>query len=267
MNALALALLAIEARARTAVVEQIEKVSKAYGGYLAAVIADGDILDGNTLNSRADLHQALHMLLAAAQRNVSDQIRAAYTAAVQLARNALIDEMGDLGHEVGDDPGNLGSTLTALLLDIENSVGRARIEIQNGIQQAFDGVAGSSDQVIAARQLAVNAALNRATVRLRMRSVATVSTGVHQGSRDAQTAILRNYATIHGYATVAKKWVVTSDKPCGMCEALDGSIVGVTEEFDRRANTGTGKLRPVYLDLQGPPRHPNCRCQIQLVVS
>ncbi len=267
MNALALALLAIEARVRDAVVEQIEKASRAYGGYLAAVLASGGITDGNALNSRADLHQALLMLLNAAQRNVSDQIRAAYTAAVQIARNALVDELSDLGHETGTDLGNLGSTLTALLLDVENSFGRARIEIQNGIAQAFDGVAGDNDQVTTVRQLAVNAALTRAATRLRMRSVATVSTSVHQASRDAQTAMLRNYATIHGYATVSKRWRVTSDNPCGMCKALHGTVVGVTDEFNRNANSGTGKLRPVYLDLQGPPRHPNCRCQIELVVS
>ncbi len=267
MNALALALLALEVRARTAVVEQIEKASKAYAGYLQAVIASEAVGDGTALNSRADLDQALRMLFEAAQRNIEDTVQAAYTAATVLARNASVDQMNALGHEVGDELGDLGGTEFALELDIQNSFGRARSEIQTGIQQAFDGVSAGSDRTTAARQLAVNAALNRAVIRLRLRSVATVSVGVHQGAADAQNAIFRDYAQIHGYATVRKRWKVTSDKPCGMCKGLNNIEVGVLVEFDRTANVGPGKLRPVYLDLQGPPRHPNCRCQIELVVA
>lgn len=268
MNALALALLALEVRTRNQAIEQVEKANNAYTGYLAAVVAEGGITDGNSLNSRADLYQALTMLFGAAMTNILVTLGAAYTAATIIGRNDIVDRMAALGHDVGEDLGTLGSTLTALQLDIQNSFARARAEIATNIRAAFDGVAGTDPaDVKAARQLAVNAAVNRAVLRLRMRTLASVSTAVYQGSSDAQTAIFRNYANLHTYASIRKRWVVTSDKPCGMCRALDGTSVAVTDEFDRKANTGPEKLRPVYLDLLGPPRHPNCRCQLELEVS
>lgn len=266
MNALALALLALEVRARAAIVEQIEKARTAYAGYLAAVIADGQATNGNALNSRNDLHQALTMLLGAAQRNIDDTITSAYNAAVQLGRTDVVAELASLGHDVPDtSTANLGATLTALLLDVSNAFGNAQTDIQNGVRQAFDGVTAANPTP--ARQLAVAAALERVGVRLRMRITASTTTAVHQGASDAKIAVFRAYATIHGYADVRKQWKVTSNDPCTMCQALNGSIVALDAEFDRTANLGGSKLRPVYLDLLAPPRHPNCRCQIELVVS
>lgn len=265
MNALALALLALEARARTDVVEQIEKATAAYAGYLAAVITDGGETDGTTLLSRADLHQALTMLLDAAHRNVAETLTVAYTAATEVARAATIKQFAALGHDVPTDLGDLGSTLSALLLDVDRAFGNVQTDIQNGVRTAFDGVTG--DDPTPARVLATHAALRRATAGLRLRLAASTSTAVHQGARDAQTAVFSNYAAMHTYAQVKKQWVVTSNNPCGMCEALDGTEVGLNDEFDRTATTEGTKLRPVYLDLQGPPRHPNCRCQIELVVQ
>lgn len=265
MNALALALLAVEVRARAAIVEQIEKALTNYAGYLAAVIADTDITNGTALLSRADLHQALTMLLGAAQRNVSDSIRTAYTAAVQVARTETVATMNALGHEVGDDLGDLGGTLAALLLDIQNAFGHAQTELQNNIRDAFDGVTGTDPK--AARTVATNQAVRNAMARLRLRAVTTGTTAVHQGARDAQTAVFRRYSDMHGYATVKKRWIVTSKTPCGMCAALHGTVADLNDEFDRTATRDGTPLRRVYLDLQGPPRHPNCRCQIELVVS
>ncbi len=265
MNALALALLALEVRARAEAAEQTEKATTGYAGYLAAVILAAEQVDGTTLLSRADLHQALTMLLGAARRNVIAILTAAYTAATEVARAATVKQLSDLGHDVPTELGDLGSTLTALLLDVDRAFGNAQTEIQNGVRAAFDGVTG--DDPSAARVLATHAALRRAAATLRSRLSASMSTAVHQGARDAQTAIFANYAGMHSYVRVRKRWAVQSTDPCGMCAALDGTEVGVEEEFDRTATSEGTKLRPVYLDLQGPPRHPNCRCQIELVVS
>jgi hypothetical protein len=263
VNALALALLAIEVRARADVTEQIEKASAAYAGYLAAVITDGEVLDGNSLNSRADLHQARTMLFGAAQRSIHDSVATAYTAATTVARNSLVGDLAELGHDVPDDLGDLGATLTALEVDIDNAFGQFQTELQNGIRTAYDTTGGPQ----AARLIAARGVLDRASGRLRMRVGTSTTTAVHQGARDAQTAVFRRYADIHGYATVKKRWIVTSKDPCGMCRALHGTVADITAEFDRTANDGPESLKAVYLDLQGPPRHPNCRCQLELVVT
>jgi hypothetical protein len=64
-----------------------------------------------------------------------------------------------------------------------------------------------------------------------------------------------------------KRWIVTSNDPCGMCEALDGTMVGVNGEFDHNATTSEKDYRRVWRNLLGPPRHPNCRCRLELVVT
>jgi hypothetical protein len=68
-----------------------------------------------------------------------------------------------------------------------------------------------------------------------------------------------------GIPGLMKRWRTTSTQPCGMCEALDGTMVGINGEFDHQATTDPRDLRPVWRNLAGPPRHPNCRCRLELV--
>ena len=84
----------------------------------------------------------------------------------------------------------------------------------------------------------------------------------------AAESVIQTRAGMESRLRVYKKIGVTHVKwltrhkdniPCSACEALDGSIVSIGEEFDITA----GNLNtPVYFDLTCPPRHPSCRCRI-----
>lgn len=51
-----------------------------------------------------------------------------------------------------------------------------------------------------------------------------------------------------------KEWLISPDEVCPECEALDGKVVGMDEAFP-----GEGG--------DGPPLHPNCRCDVLPVLS
>jgi SPP1 gp7 family putative phage head morphogenesis protein len=51
--------------------------------------------------------------------------------------------------------------------------------------------------------------------------------------------------------TEQREWIITpDDRLCDVCEAMDGKIVGVDEDF----------TLPTGETVEGPPAHPNCRC-------
>lgn len=64
-------------------------------------------------------------------------------------------------------------------------------------------------------------------------------------------------------AGVRRKLWVTRFGPgtCPTCASLHGHIAPINGGF-RYATTFRGKAPKPYLDLAGPPRHPNCRCVI-----
>jgi len=55
-----------------------------------------------------------------------------------------------------------------------------------------------------------------------------------------------------------KRWLVAQDNVCPRCEALDGKTVGIDDEFHDDEEDE---------DVDGPPLHPNCRCDILPVLE
>lgn len=77
--------------------------------------------------------------------------------------------------------------------------------------------------------------------------------------------------TVSGYTELKdfgykllKIWVAdyTTGEPCAVCDSLNGETISVDEHFP--SPHGTGK---VYINLQGPPRHPRCRCRIVVLIQ
>lgn len=76
-------------------------------------------------------------------------------------------------------------------------------------------------------------------------------------------ATLRSAASLDKAGHVLRKvWVAqfVNNTPCPECRRLHGTEVGPTEQFD------AGPSSRVYRDLNGPPRHPRCRCKIVLLL-
>jgi hypothetical protein len=85
--------------------------------------------------------------------------------------------------------------------------------------------------------------------------------GAERGYTDAVVAA---YRELEGYGFAVRKiWLNSQTSiPCAECLALHGSQVGVDEDFPVK----TSKAR-VYINLQGPPRHPNCRCYVCIIIT
>ncbi len=84
--------------------------------------------------------------------------------------------------------------------------------------------------------------------------------------RGYSDALIESYAELEemGY-TLEKVWLANfvNNTPCPTCRALHGTRVGLREEFKVLASD-TAK---VYLNLQGPPRHPRCQCYLCILVT
>ncbi len=79
-------------------------------------------------------------------------------------------------------------------------------------------------------------------------------------------ALIESYAELEamGY-TLQKVWLANfvNNNPCETCRALHGTSVGLRDEFKVKASDSA----KVYLNLQGPPRHPRCRCYLCIIVT
>jgi hypothetical protein len=76
--------------------------------------------------------------------------------------------------------------------------------------------------------------------------------------------IISSYTELEDFGMRTRKyWVAnfTDNTPCPACYRLHGTSVGLKETF--RAETSEPG---VYRDLQGPPRHPNCKCKLYIFI-
>lgn len=257
-----LALIAIEARVRQQVEDDIQAAFAliAAAAVLVASTAPITVLTGVALLSLPEFHRSMTGSLDDARRNVRADTTSGYHAASQLAYESTLDDLGELPDTI-----ELGDNLDRLLADIDTMFGHAQTDTQNGIITAFDGIQGPDAH--AARLLAINQAVTLSGNRLRQRAQAAAVVGVHSGANDMLNALYQQYQSQTGIPGLMKRWRVTASDPCGMCAALDGTLVGVNAEFDHNATTNDKDLRRVWRNLSGPPRHPNCRCQLELVMT
>lgn len=260
-----LALVALEARIREEIEAGIEAVFETAIGLLLVAVAAGSILTGAELFSLPMVYKGLKNAFARGKEKMSNSIESGYAAGAQIALTKAQRDMKKIGHEVSSTMPNLGSAVEVLTSDLDLAFEQAFLDLQNSVREAFDGVQG--DNATAARMLVMNKAAERVASRLVHRAQATAGVAVHRGASDAQNAIYDNFINVNPYVTVRKRWRVTASDPCAMCSALHGAEVNVRTEFDHNAGGDSKDWRPVWRNLQGPPRHPNCRCQLELVTS
>lgn len=252
-----LALVAVEARVRQDIDDTIGALYQglAAAALLAAASAPGTVITGLALISMARFHHSTTGLFDAARRQVRDSISAGYTAAAQVAYSHTRAELNE--DFLPDGLPDLGATLARILADVETMFGHARTGLQNTIVELFDPdhPDGIAQDIVDSQH------------ELRNRAQAAAGTAVHQGANDALQALFDHYQTETGIPGLMKRWRVTASDPCGMCAALDGTLVGINAEFDHNATTVDKDHRRVWRNLLGPPRHPNCRCQLELVTT
>lgn len=257
-----LALIAVETQARQHIHDTINAAftTLAAAAVITAATMPGTILTGLALISTPRFNTALTAAITTARDDTAAAIRAAYTAAAQIAHTKTTADLLHEGYPVPAELPELGDTLDRITTDVDTMFGHAHTDVQNHIHTGYD-TADSTE----ARTIAVHDAVTGAERRLQQRAAAAASTATHKGSTDAEQAIYTEYQNTTGTPGLMKRWRTTSATPCGMCAALNNTMVGVNAEFDHNATTTDKDLRPVWRTLHGPPRHPNCRCQIELV--
>lgn len=262
--AIGLALIGIEAQVRQQVQQSLDDAYQTIGAVAVttAATAPGTVLTGIALLSLATFHSALTSNLDRANQQVTDAIRAGYQAAANVALAKL---QAELGEHAPDTMPELGDNLDRLLQDVDTLFGHGQTDLANSIAAAFDGVGG--DNPGPARLVAINQAVINSKARTAQRAQASASVAVQAAASDVEQAVFNHFQNEAGIPGLMKRWIVTSSNPCGMCEALDGTMVGVNGEFDHNATTNEKDYRRVWRNLLGPPRHPNCRCRLELVVT
>lgn len=252
--AIGLALVAIETKVRQDVEDTIAALYKglAATALFAASTAPATLGTGLALISLGSFHSATTQLFNSARLKVRTSISTAYAAASQVAFAHAKTELGpDAPTSIPELPG----TLDALLRDVDTMFGHARTDFQNTVAQHFDP----------ADRPAIAQVILDSDGQLKVRSQASAGTAVHTGSNDTLQAVYGDYQLQTGTAGLMKRWRTTSTQPCDMCRALDGTVVGINAEFDHNAAADSKDYRAVWRGLAGPPRHPNCRCQLELV--
>ncbi len=259
-------LAAIEERVLTQVGARLSDITNHFGAYLASVLRDGPVITGHELVSRDDIYNTLKTVLDGAQARIEAQIRAGYRASAASARAGTEKTLPGFTSPPppAEDPPYLAAIVAALVI----AFAVALSDILASIQSAFDGVKGTAAAVVAARILATHTAVDRAVRRLGVRARSAVSVAVNRGYTDAQAVVIDAYMTAHPSVPMRKQWVATAADPCPSCRALNGTILPVDAEFDPYV-AASDKWRPpkVWRDLQGPPRHPNCRCRLLYLPS
>jgi hypothetical protein len=262
--AIGLALIAIESQTR----QQVQDATDTAFTTIAAVAvttastAPATVITGVALLSLTGMHTAITSNLTQAQQQIRAAITAGYTSAAHTTFAKLSAELGD-GAPTTLPP--LGDNLDRLLSDIDTMLGHAHTDLQNSIAAAFDGIQGPNPT--AARLVAIGQAVKASQARTGQRAQATAGVAVQAAETDVEQAVFDHYQNTTGIPGLMKRWVVASSNPCGMCEALNGTTVGVNAEFDHNATTDEKDYRRVWRNLIGPPRHPNCRCQLELVTT
>lgn len=263
--AIGLALVAVEARVQQQIEDDVQQALETIASLLIIAMAVGVVVTGTELLSRRDVHSGSVRAWDSARASTRSVVQAGYDAGGQVALAKARRDMKAVGHEVPPELPQLGGAIDQILADIDSAYGHAQTDLQNTVRDAFDGVQGPDAD--AARKLTVRKAVEQAGARLAQRLRAAGATAVYQGSSDAQNAIYDNFVKTNPYIRVRKVWRATASDPCAMCEALDGTSVDVGMQFDHEAGSDSRDWRPVWRDLLGPPRHPHCRCQLELVAT
>lgn len=261
------ALLALESTTRSKVKASTSTLATQTATALAAALDEQQDGSGTEFLSRHDVDAIITAQLAASEQRDQDIASAAYTAAALLALAALTIQFKELGHEVSQNLALSSAGLGELLGAISTAHGEAKLDLHDLIRDGYDGVTGIADAVTAARLLVLRGAVQQTATRVGNRATLSAVLAVHQGYTDAELAVFRDFEAINPYVAIRKQWLVQSTNPCHHCSALDGTTLPVSTAFDPAATTDPHATQVSWLtSMLGPPRHPNCRCRLALVV-
>lgn len=197
---------------------------------------------------RPDVQDALSLPFQDAGVATTDAINSGWSAGVTIGQQQASADLQALGiPDVANDPIDSSSYLTDVLSDVTANVEAAPQRLADALRSVKNGHVSEAITNI------VNDLSNRASL--------GVNVAVTRGATEAKLAKYAKAAEASGQSVVLL-WV-THFRPttCATCASLHGKMVPLGDSFSH-TSTFKGKSLKVYGTLDGPPRHPNCGCQV-----
>lgn len=268
------ALRALGQVARQRVASQINPLTP-IAEYLATIVSNNPLKSASQILSRQDVISQRQKLLGASLREVLKEVGAASTAGVLLGGQMVKKEFEKLGASLPSVPNQIMQSaldegyLRSVSADVRRSFLEFEEDLGARISQVFAATTAPPEapnpfQALAqARASLIPGAVDTSIRRLSARLQASASVIPVRQAAEQKLRTYQAFERANPGLKLVKEWRTTSASPCSICLALHGSQVGLGEEFDYHAETN---LR-VYRDLRVPPRHPNCACELVLVLK
>jgi hypothetical protein len=228
------------------------------------------------LLSRPDIAEAFLSESRAAQKEVSEQIAKAFADGAKLGRSQIDAELKHLG--ITSDYPDLTTSMYVqnLLADLDKNFTLLRGQVANAFTQAYADIPekpfekGSNVRLETARERVTQAigTATKASTTLSHRAAAGATVAARKGFTDQQLEAYKVLAAEHPDWQIRKVWVANfvNNDPCPTCAALHGTTLSIDQMFSPE-QTFAKKAPKIYQDLQGPPRHPNCKCRLSIIVE
>lgn len=267
------ALAALESKVLAGVRDRISQSIDAFLSYAAAIGINNPGQGPAQVFSRPDVEAFWYDQLSGLQKDLAGRISEGFYSAVDLSgadRQAV--DTAYLQSVLADLQGYLGSWSGKVVPAAQAAY--SKVPQATSYQQGGTSVNVPRDTAVA-RWNAVRDSASRPVngtspvTDISKRSQAGIAAATHRGYSEGQLAQAQQQAAGQGTGAVRKVWVANFAQdpergPCLTCIALHGQVRELHEQFDSAATFGT-KALPVYRDLLGPPRHPSCRCRLQII--
>lgn len=251
------------------------------GSYLAHLVATNSDTVVDELLRRGETHDAVDRQVTMLGSLVDTYVRSAHSSAAKLGALEARRQARALGVETPLTPVPApvrDDFLDEVLSRVDGALRVFRTELREAVQDAYHGVAPSvlagpptpqqRSELAAARTVVVRQAALQASRRLGVRLGLSATTAARRSYVDAEQRVFGALPGALPGLVPRKRWLATGPNPCPACLALHGTEIGLGEEFDAQAGASESFRPPaVFFDLQGPPRHPSCRCSLNVVFT
>lgn len=278
VNASSIATQRLQDQVQRRALADVRRLAARFTRYAGQVVRNNPDKPPEAVLHRPDVLQALDTELHDTHVKLASLATASYQASMRLARSKLEQEYAHLGYEPPAVELWPSGYLTGVLADLDRAMDDAKTDILNLASAAYrgvstpasyhqrpGGVANVTRELGRLRALAVAAAVNVAMQRLDLRVRGVMSVLVTKGQSEIQLDSYEQFGREHPTLRLGKQWQTTSDHPCDMCQALEGTVIGLDQQFSHTATIGRKPIA-VFRDLYGPPRHPQCQCELVLVI-
>jgi hypothetical protein len=212
---------------------------------------EGAVRAGVESGDAQAVQRVLTAFQAAVVKSVSDQVVSGYAASTRLGVSVAARQLQVSPADVHDVLPS-SDYLSSVLAQLSTAVLDQSAKFQASLGEQLPKWESTSAQGAVATQLARDFVQTMA-----LRAQLAASSAIRRGFSDAQEQVYQQQPGVR------KMWVAHFDNhvPCPTCSALHGQIVTVGSTFDP-ATTFAGKVLSVFGFLTGPPRHPNCECEL-----